>query len=364
MNIALLGFGNVGKAFYSLACNRTDMAVTKVLSRHPRPELTCEITADFAQIENDSSIDTVIEVLGGLNPSHDYVCRALRAGKNVVTANKHLMVVCYDELVSLAHKNDVKLRCTAAAAGGIPWLSSISRGARMDNIVEIAGILNGTTNYILNEMTNHGSDYMTALKGAQDIGFAEKDPTDDVEALDPRRKLVLSANLAFGVSLREDDIPCFGISTISAEDITFFREHGWICKLFTRAKKVSSGVSAFVIPTLFGITAPEIYSNVAFYGERIGKFGFSGAGTSAGVYPTGSSVLADCLDIQAGCDPFYHVIAPHPCLIDNSNEMKRFYFRTQGKQFITEPICVGEAFDQIRQIQKAEPRAFMACLNE
>ena len=89
MNIALLGFGNVGKAFYSLACNRTDMAVTKVLSRHPRPELTCEITADFAQIENDSSIDTVIEVLGGLNPSHDYVCRALRAGKNVVTANKH-----------------------------------------------------------------------------------------------------------------------------------------------------------------------------------------------------------------------------------------------------------------------------------
>ena len=126
----------------------------------------------------------------------------------------------------------------------------------MDNIVEIAGILNGTTNYILNEMTNHGSDYMTALKGAQDIGFAEKDPTDDVEALDPRRKLVLSANLAFGVSLREDDIPCFGISTISAEDITFFREHGWICKLFTRAKKVSSGVSAFVIPTLFGITAP------------------------------------------------------------------------------------------------------------
>ena len=119
-NIALLGFGNVGKAFYSLACNRTDMAVTKVLSRHPRPELTCEITADFAQIENDSSIDTVIEVLGGLNPSHDYVCRALRAGKNVVTANKHLMVVYYDELVSLAHKNDVKLRCTAAAAGGIP----------------------------------------------------------------------------------------------------------------------------------------------------------------------------------------------------------------------------------------------------
>ena len=118
MNIALLGFGNVGKAFYSLACNRTDMAVTKVLSRHPRPELTCEITADFAQIENDSSIDTVIEVLGGLNPSHDYVCRALRAGKNVVTANKHLMVVYYDELVSLAHKNDVKLRYLSRGAHG------------------------------------------------------------------------------------------------------------------------------------------------------------------------------------------------------------------------------------------------------
>lgn len=364
MNVALLGYGTVGKAFYALADGRTDLKVASVLSRRPRPELKCSVTADFEEILEDPSIGVVVEVIGGLHPAYEYVCSAMRAGKHVVTANKHLMVVYYDELVALAQQCGVSLRCTAAAAGGIPWLTAISRFARMDQIVAVAGILNGTTNYILNEMTNHGTDYEVALRQAQEIGVAEKDPTDDVEALDPRRKLVLSANLAFEVSIQEQDVPCFGIATLTKEDIRFFQAHNLICKLFNTAKRVDGGISAFVVPTLFAQTAPEVYGNVALYGQRVGKFGFSSGGTSAGAYPTGSSVLGDCLDILDGCPAFYHVTQTPACPVDNSQTLRRFYFRAEGRQYTTEPMPIEQAFAEIQALRQADPQAFMACWHE
>ena len=147
MNIALLGFGTVGKAFYELTLGRSDLRVTSVLSRRPRPELPCTVTNDFDEIVRDRSVGIVVEVMGGLEPAYRYICAAMRAGKHVVTANKQL--VC-------AHYAELSLRCTAAAGGGIPWLTSLSRAARLDEITAVGGILNGTTNYMLSAMTASG----------------------------------------------------------------------------------------------------------------------------------------------------------------------------------------------------------------
>ena len=170
MNIALLGFGTVGSHFYKLCEGRTDLHVAAVLSRRPRPELTCTVTADYDEIVRDPSIDIVVEVMGGIEPAYSYLCAAMRAGKHVVTANKQLMCAHFEELTSLAKEKGVALRCTAAAGGGIPWLTSLSRASELDEIKAVEGILNGTTNYMLSAMTNSGADYAPALRKAQELG--------------------------------------------------------------------------------------------------------------------------------------------------------------------------------------------------
>ena len=286
MNIALLGFGTVGSHFYKLCEGRTDLHVSAVLSRRPRPELTCSVTADYDEIVRDPSIDIVVEVMGGIEPAYSYLCAAMRAGKHVVTANKQLMCAHFDELTSLAKEQGVALRCTAAAGGGIPWLTSLSRAAALDEITAVEGILNGTTNYMLSAMTNSGADYAPALRKAQELGYAEADPTADVEGLDARRKLVLSADLAFGVNVREEDIPCVGISSITAGDIAKAKDEGLTYKLIARAEKNGRAVAAFVCPTLFPSSAPEAHTDgtgnlVTLLASLFGRRGFSGGGQAA-----------------------------------------------------------------------------------
>ena len=351
MDIALLGFGTVGKGFYALAQNQDAVRVTTVLSRRPRPELTCTVTSDFDEIVRDKSIGIVVEVMGGLEPAYSYITAAMRAGKHVVTANKQLVCAHYDELLSLAEECHVSLRCTAAAGGGIPWLPSLGRAGELDTLLAVEGILNGTTNYMLSGMTATGKDYATALREAQELGYAEADPTADVEGYDARRKIVLSTNLAFGVSIPEEDVPCFGISTVTPEDISAFRRDGYTCKLFTRGEIHGDRVSAFVMPTLFPVSAPEAHTDgtgnlVSLYAKRMGKLSFSGAG--AGSFPTGSSVLRDCLDVSRGCGTYYtdrHV----PCSVDNSAAVYRFYLRIGKKAEYTEPMSVEKAFALAKQ---------------
>jgi len=365
MNIALLGFGTVGSFFYKLTEGRTDLKVTTVLSRRPRPELTCTVTADFDEIVRDPSIGIVVEVMGGLEPAYSYICAAMRAGKHVVTANKQLMCAHYNELLSLARECGVSLRCTAAAGGGIPWLPSLSRAAEMDEISALEGILNGTTNYMLSAMTLRGADYAAALKEAQELGYAEADPTADVEGLDARRKLVLSCNLAYGVSVAEEEIPCVGISAVTAEDIAYFASQDLTCKLFTRAERRDGKVAAFVCPTLFPASAPEAHTDgtgnlVTLYAKRFGKQSFSGAG--AGGYPTGSSVLRDCLDVQRGCGSFY-VACCESCAIDLSASQHKWFFRANGERSFAE-MSAGDAFAKYDQLKKEDAGALIARVAE
>ena len=361
MNIALLGFGTVGSHFYKLCEGRTDLHVAAVLSRRPRPELTCTVTADYDEIVRDPSIDIVVEVMGGIEPAYSYLCAAMRAGKHVVTANKQLMCAHFEELTSLAKEKGVALRCTAAAGGGIPWLTSLSRASQLDEITAVEGILNGTTNYMLSAMTDSGADYADALRTAQELGYAEADPTADVEGFDARRKIVLSADLAFGVNVREEDIPCVGISSITASDIAGAKEAGLTYKLIARAEKSGSAVAAFVCPTLFPSSAPEAHTGgtgnlVTLYAARFGKQSFSGAG--AGGYPTGSSVLRDCLDIAEGCRSFYSDSFV-PCSVHLSGVQGKWLFRCMGETFVRE-CSAREAFDAYDSYRKDDPHALLA----
>ena len=337
MNIALLGFGTVGSHFYKLCEGRTDLHVAAVLSRRPRPELTCTVTADYDEIVRDPSIDIVVEVMGVIEPAYSYLCAAMRAGKHVVTANKQLMCAHFEELTSL------------------------SRASELDEIKAVEGILNGTTNYMLSAMTNSGADYAPALRKAQELGYAEADPTADVEGLDARRKIVLSADLAFGVNIREEDIPCVGISSITAGDIAKAKDEGLTYKLIARAEKNGRAVAAFVCPTLFPSSAPEAHTDgtgnlVTLFASRFGKQSFSGAG--AGGYPTGSNVLRDCLDVAGGCRSFY-ADSFTPCSVNLSGTQCKWLFRCMGEYF-TRECSAREAFDAYESYRKDDPHALLA----
>ena len=363
MQIGLLGYGTVGKAFHALSMEQPTLTVKTLLTRRPRGT-GCRETDSFADIVNDPNIDLVVELIGGIHPAYEYISAALRAKKHVVTANKAVICAYYPELVQLAQENGVCLRCTAAAGGGIPWLSSLSRVARMDRITAVEGILNGTTNYILSEMTARNAAYGELLAEAQKLGYAEADPTDDVEGYDARRKLVLSANLAFSALLREQDIPCIGISRMTVADIAWARERGLVWKLIARAERRGDAVSAFVCPTLFPASTPESQTNgsanlVSLYAERIGKQSFSGAG--AGGWPTASNVLADCLQIAGGAASFYSDREVAPLPICNDGEPKTWLFRSYGRYAVRQET-VADALEAFAAVSEIDPGALLAHL--
>ncbi|MBQ5987731.1 MAG: homoserine dehydrogenase [Clostridia bacterium] len=363
MQIGLLGYGTVGKAFYALTEEQPGLTCRALLTRRPRGTGALETDA-FAAILNDPSIDTVVELIGGIHPAYDYIAAALRTKKNVVTANKAVVCAYYPELIRLATENGVCLRCTAAAGGGIPWLCSLGRAARMDRITAVEGILNGTTNYIVSEMTARSAGYGELLKEAQRLGYAEADPTDDVEGYDARRKLVLSADLAFDTVLKEDEVPCVGISHLNVMDIAWARERGLVWKLNARAERKDAAVSAFVCPTLFPINTPEAHTNgsrnlVSLYAKRIGKQSFSGAG--AGGYPTASNVLADCMEIAQGAAPFYSDRPVSPLPVDNTDGVRTWLFRSYGRYTVREETA-ADAFEAYRAALEGDRRSLLAYL--
>ena len=309
MVIALLGYGTVGKAFFEMASERKDIKIKWLLALNAPKDIGCSVTEDFDVIVNDSEVDTVVELIGGLHPAYEYVKKALHAGKNVVTANKWLVATYYRDLVQTAWGNAAALRCTAAAGGGIPWLHSLARILETDKVSRVWGIMNGTSNYILSAMTSQGVSYEAALAEAQRLGYAEADPTADVEGYDARRKLVISANIAFGCCLKEEDVPCQGITQITSSRVSECRNKGKVYKLIAHAEQKADGsVSAAVEPLLFDDNEQEANvkgadNMIALEAGRVGTQAFFGAG--AGGYATASNVLADCIEISRGCEPFY-----------------------------------------------------------
>ena len=330
MNIALLGFGVVGSGVYEWCRGREGLHVRRVLVRSEKPQIADIATHDFEDILHDDSIDIVAEVMGGLHPAYEYVTAALKAGKHVVTANKALIAAYYQELTELAKAQGKALLCTAAVGGGIPWLVNLARCKKLDTICRVGGIMNGTSNFIMDAMHKSPVDFPAILKEAQDLGYAEADPSADIDGDDISRKLCISANIAFDAVLEETAIPAFGIRTVTAEDIAAFKAHGFVCKLLAAAESTENGVCAYVEPTLVDAGDPEAavpanYNLITCTAERVGRQSFFGQG--AGRFPTASNVVQDCLTILSGDKSFYTGKAD-TAQLDGSAEAHPYYVRT------------------------------------
>lgn len=342
MNIGLLGCGVVGGGILDFCAGREDLTVTKVLVRRPRPDLGALAVTDIADIVNDEAISIVAEVMGGLHPAYEYICAALKAGKHVVTANKAVISAYYPELTGLARECGVSLRCTAAVGGGIPWLTNLERCKRLDSICELGGIMNGTTNFIMDAMHASPVSFPEILKQAQELGYAEADPSADIDGDDVRRKLTISANIAFDALVQEEDIPMFGIRTVTDGDIRAFKAHGFVCKLLATAKAAEGGVCAFIEPTLVDshdleAAVPKNFNLITYCGEKVGRHSFFGQG--AGRYPTAFNAVEDCLDIVAGKPGFYtQAMKPAPVLC--GGEAHPYYVRTACPDAFLQSVTV------------------------
>lgn len=331
MNIALLGFGVVGSGVYEWCLGREDLHVRRVLVRSEKPQIADIATHDFEDILHDESIDIVAEVMGGLHPAYEYVTAALKAGKHVVTANKALIAAYYQELTELAKAQGKALLCTAAVGGGIPWLVNLARCKKLDTICRVGGIMNGTSNFIMDAMHKAPVSFPAILKQAQELGYAEADPSADIDGDDIRRKLCISANIAFDAALEETAIPTFGIRTVTAADIAAFQSHGFACKLLARAESTDSGVCAYVEPTLVDAgdleaAVPANFNLITYEAEQLGRQSFYGQG--AGRFPTAENVVQDCLTVLSGKRGFYTDRAVPMFL--TSGEAHPYYVRTSA----------------------------------
>lgn len=315
VKIALLGFGTVSQGTFNLLqdnanliTNRTDVTIeiSKIFVRNPEKysHITLPSTAtyvtDINDVMNDESIQIVVELMGGTTFAKECVETALKSGKSVVTANKDLLAEAGPYLLDLAHKNNVDLRFEASVLGGIPIIKTLYDSLGGNRITELVGIMNGTTNFILSKMTDEGLSYGEVLKEAQELGYAEADPTADVEGLDAARKLAILASISFNRRIFFEDVSVEGITKIDTEDIDFGKEFGYNIKLIGIAKESSKGLSLNVYPAFVPLTHPLAsvrgsYNAIYIKGNGIDDAMFYGRG--AGSLPTGSSVVSDIMEV-------------------------------------------------------------------
>ncbi len=301
VRIGLLGRGTVGGAFHDLVGERADAIAEATGSR---PEITGVLTrsqGDFAEILATS--DVIVELMGGVDPTREYVAQALAAGKPVITANKQLLSRHGEELFELAAANDAALRFEAAVAGVIPAIRVIEESLAGAHVERVHGIVNGTTNFILTEMARSGTSYEDALAEAQQLGFAEADPSDDVSGADAAAKIAILARLAFGVNVRLDQVSYEGIEHVTIEDIAYAKEFGLVLKLVGTAERVNGGISARVFPAFLYPSHPLATVNGSFNAvtvesPAITEITMSGPG--AGGLQTASAVLGDLVSVITG----------------------------------------------------------------
>lgn len=332
VKIALLGFGTVSQGTFNLLrdnaeliANRSDVhiEISKIFVRNPDKykDITLPSTAqyvtDIQDVLTDDSISIVVELMGGTTFAKECVEAALKHKKSVVTANKDLLAESGPYLLDLAHKNGVDIRFEASVLGGIPIIKTLYDSLGGNRITELVGIMNGTTNFILSKMTDEGLSYDDVLKEAQALGYAEADPTADVEGLDAARKLAILASISFNRRIFFDDVSVEGITKIDTEDIDFGKEFGYNIKLIGIAKETNKGLSLNVYPAFVPLTHPLAsvrgsYNAIYIKGNGIDDAMFYGRG--AGSLPTGSSVVSDIMEVAKNI------------AFDSTGRFKPFYF--------------------------------------
>ena len=346
VKVALLGFGTVGTGVYKLIERQreempfkvgADLVVDKILVRDKNKKRegidSSLLTDKWEDIILDDDIQIVVEVMGGIEPAHTYIMEALQAGKNVVTANKDLIAECGKELLDTAEENGCDLLFEASVAGGIPILRPLKHCLAGNHLTEVMGIVNGTTNFILTKMAEEGMEFKEALALATELGYAEADPTADIEGYDAGRKMAIMASIAFNSRVTFDDVYTEGITNITSKDIQYAREMGCAIKLLGVARNTDTGVEVRVHPMLIPSDHPLAGVNDAFnavfvHGDAVDDAMFYGRG--AGEMPTASAVMGDIIDvarnIQFHCCGRIHCTCYKNLPIKKIQEIESKYF--------------------------------------
>ncbi len=361
--VAIMGMGTVGLGTAEVLTKNKETIARRVGREIEIKHILCNtekkgtafddvIIYDFELIVNDPEVEVVAECIGGIGKAYEYNKRCLEAGKSVVTANKELVATHGLELCDIARRNKVNFMFEASVGGGIPILRPLSQCLAANEISSVCGILNGTTNYILTEMIQFGKSFEAALAEAQEKGYAEADPTADVEGIDAARKTAILADICFGKNVPVSEVKAVGISKITSADIEYARSLGYKIKLLGRAIRTgSNSVAAFVEPHLISNSHPlasvdGVINGITVKGDAVGEAMFFGPG--AGAHPTGSAVAADIADcIREGASrPYLGWWPSEPGYVMSADELScRFMIRTGA-----DLALIGEAFGRVRFI--------------
>lgn len=311
IKIAVMGYGTIGSGVVEVLATNKDSIAKRAgdeievkyvldLREFPGDSIEDKVVHDYQTIVNDPEVSVVVETMGGVEPAYTFVKAMLEAGKHVTTSNKALVADKGAELIALAKAKNVNFLFEASVGGGIPIIRPLNSCLTADEIEEITGILNGTTNYMMTKMSNEGLEFEDVLKDAQEKGYAEKDPSADIEGYDACRKIAILTSLVCGQQVDFNDIHTEGITKISATDIKYAKQMGRVIKLLASSKKTENGYSAMVAPFLLSPEHPlynvnDVFNAIFVHGNVLGDAMFYGSG--AGKLPTASAVVADIVDI-------------------------------------------------------------------
>lgn len=362
--IAVLGYGTVGSGVVEVLETNKD-SITKRAGREievksvldlrdfPGDPIQEKIVHDVDVIINDPEIEVVVEVMGGVEPAFTFVKRALEAGKSVCTSNKALVAAHGPELLEMAKKRNLNFMFEASVGGGIPIIRPLNQSLTADEITKITGILNGTTNYILTKMDKEGSTYEETLKEAQELGYAERNPEADVEGFDACRKIAILTSLAYGSTVKFEEIRTEGITKITTKDFKYAEKLGYVVKLLATSCKENDKVYAITAPFMINSTHPlynvnDVLNGIYIHGNVIGNVMFFGAG--AGKLPTASAVVADVVDCvkHKGKNVMTVWSVEKLELGDADDEVRKFFVRVKGN--VSDLSAVNAAFGNVQTV--------------
>ena len=354
MKIAVLGYGTVGKGVDRIISERVSGVEVSRILELPDRLTDPRMTSDYAEIVEDDDIEVVVECMGGLEPAHTFILDALAKGKSVVTSNKAVVAAYFDEFVRQANATEASLLIEASVGGGIPWIASIEKVRRIDEVTSFSGIMNGTTNFIVDAMVKEDADFDQVLAEAQALGYAERDPSADVDGEDVRNKTIITVGVAFDTAC-EKDIPTTGIRTLTKGDLDALRALGRGVKLLGRGVQREGGYAAAVEPVAVPIESleanvPSNFNLISLDATTVGPLKFYGQG--AGMLPTGNAMVQDVLDFAAGRRPRYDFsrgLAWRPELLASD-----YVFRTRAELDGAEPF--GEGMVVVRGLSAVKAR--------
>ncbi len=361
--ICIVGFGCIGSGTYEIirknaqsierrSGEKTDIKYIVDIRDFSSHEESRLFTDDFNKVLNDDEVSIVVETMGGLEPAYTYTKAALEKGKSVVTSNKELVAIKGDELFEIAASHGVKYLYEASVGGGIPIIRPMLTSLCANEIEEISGILNGTTNYILTKMFKEGNSFDDALKTAQELGYAEKNPSADVDGFDTGKKISILSSMVIGKKVNYEDVHTVGITSVTSEDTKYAEHMGYSIKLMGRFKDTATGYEVFVEPMFVENSNPlagveDVFNGILVSGNMLGDAMFYGRG--AGKLPTASAVVADIIEAvrdKNGVPSVPWAPCDEKIVKDYEKTEGKFFVRIHGDKNAKPQICSNEVFIQ------------------